>query len=722
MANLTWYARRLRSMDGRELLWRIGRAARPPAPTSPSGRFDALSAQQVALDWDRALQQFREGTNRPVLLDGHRAFAIAERRPRVVSHLLASADRVIEYSFSYFGYPEVSLPRPIDWNLDPLAGVRWPDAAADRIDHRTVAQADVKWIWELNRLQHLPWLAQAWLFTGDSRYSAAAFEQLDSWIEQNPPGHGIAWRGAFEAGIRAISIAVALQGLRDAPELTVERYRRIVRVLADSASRCWRDRSRFSSANNHLIGEMAGLATVAMIFPELALARQWETRALRTLSSEADRQILPDGSGAEQAVGYQLFTVELLHLVAFLLTQRDGEPPQTIVSAIRRSSDYLAAVVGDDDSDPRYGDNDDGFALRLGPETLRTVRDHLGIVASLGFGAVGLGANPDTLAAQWFFEAAQSLRKLPSPARFNRATTAPQSHFASDGGLVVLRGGRRRITMDVGPLGHLSIAAHGHADALAVTLGYDGRQLIDDPGTGSYYGNPQWRSVMRGTSAHATVTVDGQDQSVAGGAFLWSKHAHTTVRGVDLSAGIVDAEHDGYTRLKGRVTHRRWLIAPPDERAILIVDLIGGTGSHEVRTAWPLHPDLDVRRIEGGHALCRDDLEVLQILYAGTTATACDEVRGDEARNLGWWSQCLEARVPAWWLGATCVGEIPLAIATLLTPVDGVPTRDLSIESNAESIEATWHEAGTPHRVTIDVTGSAAVRHGQLDPSTPGMA
>ncbi len=28
--------------------------------------------------------------------------------------------------------------------------------------------------------------------------------------------------------------------------------------------------------------------------------------------------------------------------------------------------------------------------------------------------------------------------------------------------------------MDVGPLGYLSIAAHGHADALAVTIAVDG--------------------------------------------------------------------------------------------------------------------------------------------------------------------------------------------------------------------------------------------------------
>src|ERR1700754_4950041 len=70
--------------------------------------------------------------------------------------------------------------------------------------------------------------------------------------------------------------------------------------------------------------------------------------------------------------------------------------------------------------------------------------------------------------------------------------------YAPNGGLVVLRKGSKRTTMDVGPLGYLSIAAHGHADALAVTLATDGHDLIVDPGTASYYGTSRWRDAHRG--------------------------------------------------------------------------------------------------------------------------------------------------------------------------------------------------------------------------------
>jgi hypothetical protein len=709
MARLGWYGRRLQSMEKGELFWRAGQALLPTR--QGKARPDAVMPCDGAEDWEQSLQRFRVGANRPMLLDRRRAHIIRDRDPAFVTRLRDSADMAAQCSFRFFGYPAVSLKRPIDWHHDPIADRHWPDLPSNRIDHRVI-RGDVKWIWELNRLQHLPWLAQAWLFTGENRYSRAAFEHLDTWIEQNRPGRGIAWRGAFEVGIRAISITIALQGLRDAPELTVERYRRIVGVLAESASRCWQDRSRFSSANNHLVGEMAGLAIVSMMLPELNRAADWEQRAIETLSAEAGKQILADGSGAEQAVGYQAFTVELLHLVAALMAQRDGRAPDAIIAAISRSCAFLAAVVGRSDPAPRYGDDDQGFALRLGPEPIRTIRDHLGIVATFGWGVAGADAGCDSLSAQWYRTIAESLSAgFSAPAPTSESTTEPAGLFAGDGGLVVLRSGRRRTTMDVGPLGYLSIAAHGHADALAVTLSENGEDLISDPGTGSYYGHPQWRSVMRGTRAHPTVCVDNQNQSDAGGPFLWSRHARTRVRGVKLSSGVVDAEHDGYTRLRGRVVHRRWLIAPPNDRTQLVVDLVTGGGTHEVRTSWPLHPSLDVHSIQGGHIVSRHRSPVLQLLHAATVPTTCHEVRGDTIGNLGWWSDRLESRVLAWWLSAVCNAELPLAIATLLTPMDGVATMNLAVTLQHGQIEATWAEDAQLRTAAIQVYGSAVVAH-----------
>src|SRR4029078_9662614 len=96
-----------------------------------------------------------------------------------------------------------------------------------------------------------------------------------------------------------------------------------------------------------------------------------------------DGQSPPDGPGAEQAVAYQVPTAELLLLAAALCKSRDGHFPAPIAAALERSAEYLCALLGKGDPEPRYGDDDGGFALRLGPERSRTIRDHLGAVAAL---------------------------------------------------------------------------------------------------------------------------------------------------------------------------------------------------------------------------------------------------------------------------------------------------------------------------------------------------
>ena len=678
-----------------EIGWRAGQTAR--SRLAGDRPVPLLRRCTPAAGWPAAFDQFRGSAHRPVLLDRGQAQAIAKAEPALTEELLAAARAAAEQRFGYFGYPAIDLPQPTDWNYDPLADVSWPDRPASRINHRTVV-GDVKWIWELNRLQHLPWLAQAWLITGEDTFSDAAFGQLDSWLAQNPPGRGIAWRGAFEAGLRAISVTVAIQGLRDSPALGIDRYRRVVGLLAESARRCWADRSRFSSANNHLVGELAGLATVAILFPELPYASRWERRAVAGLTVQADRQILPDGAGAEQAVGYQVFTAELILLVAHLLWLRDGSAPTALTDAVRRSGRYLSVVVGDRDPAPRYGDDDEGFALRLGPEPVRTVREHLGIVGAV-LGDRDLAARGTaSLTARWLKQDSTAAGREP-----------PDNLYAPDGGLVVLRAGSRRLTMDVGPLGFLSIAAHGHADALSVTLSSQGVDLIGDPGTGSYYGNADRRRAHRGTRTHATVVVDGADQSVSGGPFLWTRHARVRVRTVDLAAGVVDAEHDGYSRFDLPVRHRRWLIAPPTQAAVLVVDLLTGPGVHQAVVSWPLAPGLRPRRSAGGFFADQPHGPGLQLCCAATVEVGRDYDRGEEASQLGWWTERLERAVPAPLLGVRGSGSLPIVFATLLRPSgDGEPVHGLGVRLSSDRIEVQWRSGRTDQQLALDLTADTA--------------
>ena len=196
---------------------------------------------------------------------------------------------------------------------------------------------------------------------------------------------------------------------------------------------------------------------------------------------------------------------------------------------------------------------------------------------------------------------------------------------------------------DGGPHGYLSIAAHAHADALSVEVRYAGVDILADPGTYCYHGEPAWRSYFRSTIAHNTAELGGHSQSSEGGPFMWVRHAHAREIEVVDDGDIArwTAEHDGYTSLDPPALHRRSVLLDRASRSIDIIDEIDG-GSHDIRLAFHLGPEVQVE-FDGARA-------ILGWPAAATPGTA----RLELPSGLRW--TCTEARVtpssagtlPAW--------------------------------------------------------------------------
>jgi hypothetical protein len=173
------------------------------------------------------------------------------------------------------------------------------------------------------------------------------------------------------------------------------------------------------------------------------------------------------------------------------------------------------------------------------------------------------------------------------------STALPVRRAFPEGGYYILGGDFEterevRIVADAGPLGYLSIAAHGHADALSFTLSVAGRELLVDPGTFAYHSHKKWRDYFRGTAAHNTMRLDGEDQSVSGGNFLWTRHARTTCHGFEVTAERqrLVASHDGYRRLHAPAMHRRSLTYDVANQILVVDDEVTSTGNHFMELHW----------------------------------------------------------------------------------------------------------------------------------------
>ncbi|MCK7627028.1 heparinase II/III family protein [Streptomyces sp. RS10V-4] len=637
-----WYLRRLSRMGPREVGGRMGdavrrrrwRAAPPDCPRVTGARFTAVLP----------------------------AGALAAVPPDAARRLVATADRLMAGRATYFGVDRDDLAAP-DWAYDPRTGRRAPSGYAFDVPYRDEdAVGDIKQIWELSRHQYLTVLAAAHALTGAERYAERVAAHLRSWWAANPPLRGVHWTSGIELGIRLLSwvwIRRLLDGWPGAAALFEDNpvaHRQIwhhQRWLAAFPS-------RGSSANNHVIAEAAGQCAAACAFGWFPGSARWRADALRSLERQLRANTFGSGLNRELATEYHGLVLEL-GLAAVAEADAAGVPvPAPVRLVLLRMTDALAAVVDGRLRPPRQGDADDGHGLVVdGAGT-----DRWASLLATGDAVFGRLA--------WWPEAAGTDVRTPLLAALVRPTRLPAArpahrpaHFA-DAGLTILRGPEEIwCRCDGGPHGFLSIAAHAHADALSVEVRHDGVEVLADPGTFCYHGQPEWRRYFRSTLGHNTLCLDGGDQSASGGPFLWTRHARSRVLAADTGTkGTARwcAEHDGY---RGSV-HRRRVELTAARRELRVVDEVRGP-RRTAHLAFHLGPAItaDLVGNQARLAWTRDGEDRSAVLdLPGQLSWRAH--RGETDPPLGWYSPGFGRKEPATTLVGTGITDGAAAFTSVL--------------------------------------------------------
>jgi hypothetical protein len=630
-----WYLKRLRRMSGAEMAYRLRRGIKIVSSQFTSGELPARDPYATDL---RFLPPF---------------VALSPET------LIAAADRIVAGRFSFFDLDDCELGNPPQWNRDPLTHRVAETRRASTLDYRDErVVGNIKYLWEQNRHLHLPLLAQAHSLTGAARHADTIRTHIDSWIEQNPVGRGANWVSALELAIRLINWSITWQLLGGARarlfagEDGAAFRERWLRSVYEQTRMVANNLSRFSSANNHLIGEAAGVYVAASTWPLWAGMRTWGERCRTILEQECHKQNAPDGGNREQAFAYQTFVLDFLILAGLAARARGEDFSPVYWRRLEVMVDFLASMTDVAGRLPMIGDADDGYVVKLASEP--GFSPHGSLIAT---GAV-LFERPDLAAKAGAIDGktvtllgVQAVRRLAHLKQRGRAGFRPQMQFTESGyylmGHAFDTPDEVRLLVDAGPLGYLSIAAHGHADALAFTLNVGDREILVDPGTYAYHTEPEWRRYFRSTAAHNTVAIDGQDQSLQAGNFMWTDHARA--RCIEFDVGPERqrfvGEHHGYDRLEDPVVHRREITFDPSRRSIEVSDMLRCEGEHTARRAWHFAEDCQVERTDTGLKITSgktqvtmDPLEELERF---------DIHRAGSAEQGGWVSRRFGRKVPS---------------------------------------------------------------------------
>lgn len=454
------------------------------------------------------------------------------------------------------------------------------------------------------------------------------------------------WRSPLELAIRLINWVWAFDLIQDSGAVTPEFRSKLLHSVYLHLWEITRKYSYGSSANNHLIGEAAGVFIATSYFQGLQNAEKWRDDSHKILEREIILQTYPDGCTREQAFGYHLFVLQFFLLAGIVARKIEKDFTEAYWKRLEKMFEFSVAMI-EGGQPTMFGDCDDGYVLDLGGGK----NDLYGLlsIGSVLFDRPNFKELTGGYSEPTFWLLGPSSRETFDAIQAVSNQGSLLSKAFPESGYYLLQCGQKgsgdeiSVLFDCGELGYKSIAAHGHADALSFTLRAFGVDVFIDPGTYDYFSYPEWRNYFRSTRAHNTVVVDDFDQSVMLGPFMWGDRAQTRCMKWEPqpTGGFVIGEHDGYKRFN--CIHRRKLELDQNSRTLTIHDTIVSSESHKVKIYFHISDYCLVKEEEPNFLkIVAEGRNVILIIDPNLSVKT---LKGSDNQNGGWLSRQYHQKV-----------------------------------------------------------------------------
>jgi hypothetical protein len=593
--------------------------------------------------------------------------------PTETDQLVVMAEAVSSDRIKLFQWKEVSLSRPVRWSstMEPdQPEQEWPDIYYADIDFHQAGKnsyPDVKWCWELNRFQHLLCLGAAWRITGQERFAAKAREHIESWMGRVHYPLGIQWSSNLEVGLRALSWERCHLLCSSSRAWDRDFLNRFITCIYLHGYHLEKELTVHHAEGNHLLGEAAALFQISVLYPLFTESLRWRNRSSQIIERLTARLILEDGVYAEQSTGYFRFVMEFLLPVLHLADHNGVEFSEGFSDRLAKGLGFIQSLCFNCKDVPMIGDSDTGLAIGW------RLSDFWDFTSLMAAGAIfldrpSLNKGIDTFPAESFL-----LAGLSGLNRFD-AQSAKIVSVGGDpsgprglavfrsGGYVVSSDNHFGIIFDAGPLGMSPGFGHGHADGLSFQIRLNGNPAIVDTGTMVYNGAQQWRRHFRGSSAHNTLRIDGNDPSSPLDTFRWSCP-------LDIELLQVDSGHDWRLLqgrlIWGRMVHQRSIIHVLDQ-GIVVMDFVSGRGVHELEWYVQFEPGWSLARRSEEVFGASSEQEHLEILFLGFKSGEVSPLRGSTSPMGGWYSRFYGSVVPIFSVRACLKTSLPVGTVMVI--------------------------------------------------------
>lgn len=211
----------------------------------------------------------------------------------------------------------------LNWHTDPKSGYTWDISQKYYNILKTInisPPKDIKFPWELARLQHLPQLAiNATISDDPLKLVNECKNVIEDFINNNPIGFGVNWSCTMDIAIRISNILITVD---------IINVKKFPYVFSDTFMEClsshvyntgifivnnleWRGPNP-KDKNNHYLADIVGLLFVSLYLQSSEETNKWLAFSIQELIRCVDEQFDDEGVNFESSTSYHLLSTEMV--------------------------------------------------------------------------------------------------------------------------------------------------------------------------------------------------------------------------------------------------------------------------------------------------------------------------------------------------------------------------------------------------------------------------
>lgn len=507
----------------------------------------------------------------PFFIDGKESVNI---KKELSSSLELRFRESVKNNITFFNSTSLQLETESQWSVNPSNGFKYDmHKHWSQIPDLSKEAGDIKFVWEKARFSYLYDIIRYDYHSGEDQ-AHYVFSEIEDFIDKNPINLGPQYKCSQEISLRIFNWTYALHFYKNSTVLTEELFVKIMNAIYWQLHHVRNNIhfSRIAVRNNHAITETLMLYLSGLLFPFIPETKQWSKDGKNWFEQEVDYQIYEDGTFLQYSMNYHRVVVQLLTWAIRLNDLNGLRFRESVYTKAQKSLDFLDACLDDHSGKlPNYGSNDGALFFKF---TDLDYRDYTSQLDDLRMALSGKAYNYSE-SFGWY--------GMDNPSIIDK-TQNELSSFEK-GGYYIINEKRSKTFIRCGSY----MDRPAQADNLHLDVWVDGVNYLWDCGSYKYNTEEHYMKHFTGTAGHNTVTVNGQDQMLKGGRFIWfywiKKAKAKLVKNTDFEfEGFINA----YRQL-GTIHHTRKVVKEPKSLNWQIIDTVGSK-SQLMTQHWHVNP------------------------------------------------------------------------------------------------------------------------------------